>query len=190
MYIQVYGFWQTHRVVYLPLQLRCRIILSQKCPHASSLWSVPPCTLSPSDLWTVFCPYSVAFSRMFNKGNRVIVFCIGLISFSKMHLSHPFYRMNQEFVPFYCWMIFHFLALQAIGAMTVTLPWVKAGCSRGKNDAHTVGLVVLWILVFFVSLPVTVYFSDSSNSCCVILSRFYKGNPQESLSGGSVWRLT
>ena len=30
-------------------QLRYRIILSQKCPEASSLRSAPPCTLSPSD---------------------------------------------------------------------------------------------------------------------------------------------
>lgn len=81
------------------------------------------------------------------------------------------------------------MAPQAAAAITITLPKVKAGYCRGKNDACPAGSVVLWILVF-ISLPAPVYFFNSSDSCCVLLSRFYKGSPQESLGGGSAYHLT
>ena len=61
--------------------------------------------------------------------------------------------------------------------------------SIGKYDTLTADVVILWILVFYLNLPATIYFSESSNSCCILLSRFYKGNPWESLGGGCVCHL-
>ena len=69
---------------------------------------LPPCPAS-GNYWSIFCPYSCAFSRMLQKWNHTMC---GLLSLTS-HILHnafeicPYCCMYLWFVSFYCWVVFH-----------------------------------------------------------------------------------
>lgn len=80
----------------------------------------------------------------------------------KVSFPHPWARTREFLLEISLFMLMPTFGFHAV----LCLDW-------GQNGKHTINLVIFWILVFILNLLATIYFSASSNSCSMNLSRFY-----------------
>lgn len=125
-----------------------------------------PCTLlCHHHHWVA---WGLGHDRM-ERDNRKPIWPLG-ISFPE-----PWVRTREYFLELSLFALMSSFGFQAV----LCLGW---GIPQGENSKLTY-LVILWILVFFLNLPATIYFLASSNSCSINLARFYNCIKQERQDG-------